>query len=148
MDVGGDGAWRSRSMQLISASLKHELEAMPRTKSTPLAAPSYMDLQRQITELQTHAEAVRKQEFAEVIGRIREAIKAYGFTPADLFPEEGPRKKHRVASKQVSVGAGATKAAAKYRDPASGRTWTGNGKRPAWFVAAVQAGAAPESLAV
>lgn len=107
-----------------------------------------MDLQRQITELQARAEAARKQEFAEVIGRIREAIEAYGFTPEDLFPKADGRKTRAAKTRVSKMEAATAKAPAKFRDPASGKTWTGNGKRPGWYVAAVEAGATPESLAV
>ncbi len=36
----------------------------------------------------------------------------------------------------------------KYRDPASGKTWTGHGKRPGWFVQAVESGVKAEDMAV
>jgi len=35
----------------------------------------------------------------------------------------------------------------KYRDE-EGRTWTGRGKRPNWFKAALEAGKKPEDFAV
>jgi len=38
--------------------------------------------------------------------------------------------------------------APKYRDPASGKTWTGRGKTPRWMVAAEGQGATRESFAI
>jgi DNA-binding protein H-NS len=38
---------------------------------------------------------------------------------------------------------------AKYRNPQNhDETWSGRGRRPAWFLAAVAAGTAPEDLAI
>ena len=115
---------------------------MSRTKSTAEVRPSYAELKQQIAALETQAEQLRKQEIAEVVARMQEAIKVYALTPDDLFPPAGAQK-----VKQVKSASGG-KSAPKYRDPASGKTWTGNGKRPAWYIAAIEGGAAPESLAV
>lgn len=50
----------------------------------------------------------------------RALIQEHGLTAADLFP---PAK-----AKPASVGA------PKYRDPATGATWTGQGKPPNWIL--------------
>jgi len=122
--------------------------------------PTYATLQQQIADLQKQAEGLRDAEVAGVIERIREAIAVYGLTPDDLFgaaparkakrarvapvdaaaPEKAPVAKKASAAKKVSVP--------KYRDPATGKTWSGVGKRPQWFVAAVEGGADPQTLAV
>jgi DNA-binding protein H-NS len=44
-------------------------------------------------------------------------------TANDIFPGRGAK----AASKPAS------KVAAKYRDPATGQTWTGRGKAPKWI---------------
>jgi len=36
----------------------------------------------------------------------------------------------------------------KYRDPVSGKTWTGRGKTPRWLVSAEEQGVARESFAI
>ena len=99
---------------------------------------TYADLQRQIADLQAHAEDVKRQEVAGVVARIREAIGVYGLTPDDLF---GPVRQPKARK------AAPASAAPKYKDPETGKTWTGVGKRPKWFVAAVEAGADPQTLA-
>ncbi len=112
---------------------------------------TYQDLQAQINALQTQAEEVRRQEVAEVVARIREAVEHYGLTAADL----GFGGKVRAAG---AVGAGKRGRKAgpgrkkvigviRYRDEA-GHTWTGHGKRPQWFKDALESGKTADDLKV
>ena len=100
---------------------------------------TYADIKAQIDILQAEAERLREAEKAGVIGRIKEAIDAYGITAADLGLSGGGRR--RAASGKSSrelAGRGAAKGlqvgVAKYRDPESGKTWTGRGKPPTWIL--------------
>ncbi len=120
---------------------------------------SFAQIQKQIDALQREAEKARQREVQGVVERIKVAISAYGLTPEDLF---GPSRRGRKAQATAEAGppglrkmrASAKRAmkkaasAPKYRDPASDKTWTGRGKRPGWFVAAVESGKQPEELAV
>lgn len=96
-------------------------------------------LERQIADLQVQAEKARLQEVADVVSRIREAINVYGLTPDDLF---GPTRRRAAPSAKAAASA------PKYKDPVSEKTWTGRGKRPGWFVAALESGATTDSLAI
>jgi DNA-binding protein H-NS len=93
---------------------------------------TYKDVTAEIERLKAKAEGLRKSEMAGVIGRIKDAIAAYGLTAADLGLSAG-------APKRASKGAAPTTptassiGVAKYRDPASGKTWTGRGKPPLWI---------------
>ncbi|MGC8073787.1 H-NS family nucleoid-associated regulatory protein, partial [Salmonella enterica] len=62
---------------------------------------------------QAHAE-----HKAEGIAAARALIQEHSLTAADVFPAAKPKG---------SVGA------PKYRDPATGATWTGRGKPPNWI---------------
>lgn len=118
---------------------------MPRTRAQTSTPSTYAETQKQIAELQSKAEALKAQEVRDVIGRIQEAIAVYGLTPDDLFG--GSKGKGRAAKVKAAPGT-KTASVAKYKDPATGKTWTGVGKRPGWFVAAVESGVDPQSLAV
>lgn len=106
---------------------------------------SLAKIEAQIAKLQQEANAIRARDIEGVIGRIREAIKHYSLTPADLFGKssekaaKGPTAKKRSGKK--------TSTAIKYRDD-SGNSWTGKGRQPNWFKAAVAAGKKPEDLLV
>ena len=66
----------------------------------------------------------RQSEISAAVTRVRELIAEYGLTVQDVFPGRSARG---AAPKAVS------KVAAKYRDPATGQTWTGRGKAPKWI---------------
>ena len=71
--------------------------------------------------LEAQIEAARKAENADAIAKVKALVVEHGLTQQDIF---GGAKRGRKASGSV---------AAKYRDPASGATWTGRGKAPKWI---------------
>jgi DNA-binding protein H-NS len=108
----------------------------------------------QIAALQAKAEAIRKKEVGEVVAKIKDAIAHYGLTAADLGLSASAPKAAKAprASKPGRKVAGVKSAgkparAAKYTD-GQGRTWSGIGKRPDWFKAALAAGKTPEELLI
>ncbi|MGY0195809.1 H-NS histone family protein [Leptothrix sp. BB-4] len=133
-------------------------------------------IQAQIDKLQKEAEAIRAREVADVIGRIQEAIAHYGLTAADLgldgnaarrvpvrkaadkaVRKTSTKKAAPVQAAKPEKAAKAAKAAKpakaarpsviKYADD-QGHTWTGVGKRPNWFLAAIAAGKTADDLRV
>jgi DNA-binding protein H-NS len=107
-------------------------------------AKTYKDIQEQIAKLQQEAEKLRQKEVKEVIDRIKMAIAHYRLTPKDLFEGKATTTirattKRTTKAKKPSVP--------KYRDE-SGNQWSGHGKRPNWFKAAIAAGKTPEDLLV
>jgi DNA-binding protein H-NS len=98
---------------------------------------TYADIKAEISKLERQAEKARKTEIAGVIGRIREAIAAYGLTAQDLGLDGGKSGGGgRAIGKPAAGKEKATVGVAKYRDPESGKTWTGRGKPPNWIVGA------------
>lgn len=69
-----------------------------------------------------------KQEFnrlrAEALASVRDLVNQHELAANDIFG-----KPAASASKSKS----GTTVAPKYRDPATGATWTGRGKEPAWI---------------
>ena len=102
----------------------------------------------QITKLQRQADALRAKEVAGVIARIKVAIDYYGLTAADLgFGKGAVTGKRAMAATRTRVERKRTAGVIRFRDEA-GNSWTGHGKRPEWFKAAIAAGKTPEDLAV
>ncbi|WP_373050500.1 H-NS histone family protein [Thalassovita aquimarina] len=79
----------------------------------------------------TYDERKKKAALAELEAKAKEL----GFSLAELTAAKG--KGVRPAS------------VAKYRNPDDpDQTWTGKGRRPAWFVTAIEAGKKPEDLEI
>ena len=109
---------------------------------------SYTQLMKQIDTLKREAEDVRRKEVAGVVDRIKEAIKAYGLTAADLGLGQGAAKASRKTVKaKPGRKAAKGKATAKFRDEA-GNTWGGRGPCPAWLREALAAGKQLSDFAV
>lgn len=96
---------------------------------------------KQLADLISRAEQRRHSLQREKISKVREKIanlaKAEGFTIEELFGGgRGGRKVKRVVKP-------------KYRNPANpAETWSGRGKRPRWFAAAVAAGKKEKDLLI
>lgn len=103
-------------------------------------AQSLAQIQKQIETLKRQAEQIRKAEVADVIARIKEAIRFYELTAKDL----GLTGASSAAKPAGRKGRGR----AQYADPATGRTWTGHGRKPQWFIDAVASGKSPQDLAI
>ncbi|TXI24979.1 MAG: H-NS histone family protein [Roseateles sp.] len=114
-------------------------------------AKNLKQLLAQIGKLQGQADALKQKERLGVIERIQEAVAHYGLTADEIFA--APARKAKAApsargtrvkaAKAVKKGSGVP----KYQD-VTGRTWTGRGKRPTWFVEALAEGKAPESMLI
>jgi DNA-binding protein H-NS len=78
----------------------------------------YQTLLARKAELEAQIAAAQAERKAEGIAAARALIQEHGLTAADVFPQ---------GEKAASVGA------PKYRDPATGATWTGRGKPPNWI---------------
>ena len=102
---------------------------------------TYAQVMKQIDSLKREADELRRKEVEGVVGRIKEAIRAYGLSASDLGlggarTARAPKAaKKRAGRKPAKAGA----AVAKYRDEA-GNTWGGRGPRPAWLRNALAAG--------
>jgi DNA-binding protein H-NS len=115
-------------------------------------AKTIAQLNAQIAKLQKEADALKEKEVAGVVARMKLAIEHYGLTAADLGLSRRAAKTAKpigkvLAEKARNKADKKTTGVIRFRDEA-GHTWTGHGKRPNWYLAAIEAGKTPESLAV
>ena len=80
--------------------------------------------QKEALDLQIQEQ--RTAELAEAVGKVKALIAEYGLTQDDIFG--GAR-----ASKKEKAEGVKNKVAAKYRDPISGKEWSGRGLAPKWL---------------
>jgi len=100
---------------------------------------TYKDLIQQIESLQKKAAEARKKELSQIVADINAKIAAYGLRPSDLKFGANGSGTARKARRQV---------AAKYRDPQSGKTWSGRGRSPLWVLEAERAGHSREKYLI
>ncbi len=95
------------------------------------------DLLAQKVALEKQIADTQREERAEAIAKVKSLMTEYGLTLADLGTKAvaGPRK----------TGG---KVAAKYRDAATGNTWSGRGLKPNWLKAALANGRTLDDFAV
>jgi len=80
----------------------------------------YQTLLARKAELEAQIATAQAEAKAQAVAQARALIAEHGLTAADVFTAQAKKAKG-------SVGA------PKYRDPATGSTWTGRGKPPKWI---------------
>jgi DNA-binding protein H-NS len=89
-------------------------------------------LERQIADYQ-------REQRGEAIAKVKALMAEYGLTLADI----GAAKPLAPVKK-----AAGSKVAAKYRNPATGDSWSGRGLKPKWLTTALAGGAQLSDFAV
>jgi DNA-binding protein H-NS len=97
------------------------------------------ELIAQKAALEKEIESRRTQERDDAVSKVRALMNEHGLSLADLSAR-GPR-----SGNSVSKG---SKVAAKYRNPATGDSWSGRGLQPKWLKAAVASGKTLQDFAV
>ncbi|WP_112175456.1 H-NS histone family protein [Paraburkholderia unamae] len=83
---------------------------------------TYKELKAQLAELESQAAAIRQQEYDAVLADIRAKVAEFGYTEREIFGSRRGRPRHSPDALP-----------AKYRDPATGATWSGRGRAPNWI---------------
>ncbi len=115
---------------------------------------SYQELKSQAEDLMRQAEAARKAELSAVLADIKAKMTAYGITIADLAGKarvpKGSNAKSATTVKpsRIKTVKPRKPVAAKYRNSATGETWSGRGKAPKWLVAMEATGRKRDEFAV
>ena len=99
-------------------------------------------LEKQAAELEKALQEARRAERAGVIAQIKSLLAEHGLTVADLGLQAGGKVAGTPSS---SAG---RKVAPKYRNNATGETWTGRGLQPKWIQAAIASGKKLEDFAI
>ncbi len=97
----------------------------------------------QLTDLieraKTRQQELAREKATKLRAKIDALVKAEGLAIEDVFAGSGPRRGTLVRRKVKP----------KYRNPAdAGQTWTGRGKRPRWYSAALAAGKKEKDLLI
>src|SRR5688500_10338805 len=101
--------------------------------------PSLQDLLDQKAALEKEIESTRRQERVEAINKVRSLMAQYGLTLSDLSAKGSATKTGGTVK--------GSKVAEKYRNAATGDTWSGRALQPQWLKAALAAGRKIEEFA-
>ena len=77
---------------------------------------------------------IDKEKVAKVKAKVDAVLKAEGVTFGQVYGKKRCGKTGKVAP--------------KYRNPAGSETWSGRGKRPRWFLAALKSGKKEKDLLI
>ncbi|MFG5380857.1 H-NS family nucleoid-associated regulatory protein [Yoonia sp. R2-816] len=114
--------------------MKYDLKSMTRKELEKLSN----SIDKALTQI------VAKEKKA-ALAAAEKAVKAHGFMLADItapdtISTKGKRKTTRKAKAPSKP---------KFANPSDAtQTWTGKGRRPDWFVAAIEAGKTPDDLVI
>lgn len=110
-----------------------------------LKSMSRKELEKLLKDVQLALKNAKARDLREAKRAAQKAAAEYGFSLGEITDEEGtPRKAPKKKTKKP-----AKKAPPKYADPNDpSRTWTGKGRQPNWFRAAVEKGADPSSMLI
>ncbi len=78
-------------------------------------------LQAQLAELDRRIRAARRRERQAALMQVRQIVTDHALTAREVFGQG-----YSGRAKLFTIGA-------KYRDPATGATWSGRGRTPAWI---------------
>ena len=95
------------------------------------------DLLAKKAELEQQIIDIQREERASAIAQVKALMSQHGLSLADL----GTRTVAAPAKGASPKGLAGSKVPAKYRDPATGQTWSGRGLHPKWLKAALADGA-------
>jgi len=99
---------------------------------------SLQDLLAQRAEIEKKIADVQREERSTAITKVRNMMAEFGLTAADIAGKTTTARADKPASK----------VAAKYRNAATGDTWSGRGLQPKWLKSALAAGAKIEDFTI
>jgi DNA-binding protein H-NS len=99
----------------------------------------------ELKEIIGEAERTIQKKLSEEITKAKqaaeEAAKRHGFSLQEIFGHSGAKATKSKGSKSGGVP--------KYKNPENpSQTWSGRGRQPAWFKAALESGKSPDEMAV
>lgn len=91
-------------------------------------------IEKEIQKLKEDARALAERHRGPALESILRAMREYDISPDDVASA------YRSANKTARKSGVKQTVPPKYRDPATGQTWTGRGRTPRWLTAAEEQG--------
>jgi DNA-binding protein H-NS len=105
-----------------------------------LKSLSRKELEKMSRDIDKALDRLKKQDMKKAKEAAAKAAAAHGFSLSELVGgTAGPKAARKAKTKSVM----------KYANPADpSQQWTGKGRQPNWYKAAIEAGKSPESMAI
>lgn len=132
-----------------SAPAAKEQKVVENTKETKLEKllREQQEAAAKAAELQAQIDAIENEKRDGALASLKEAIAKYHFTPEELgFQLQALTRGRGRPAGQRNASKGTREP--RYKDPATGTTWAGVGKRPRWLSAALEQGKKLEDFAL
>jgi len=97
-----------------------------------LSKLSFTELQQIATESTAAVKAKREEALTDLVATFKKHLEAGGFTFEEALDLLRPSRRGPVGRKKTAA-AEKTAGQPKYRDPKTGKTWTGHGRAPDWI---------------
>lgn len=107
---------------------------------------SLQDLLAQRAAIEAKIQQLQSESRGQAIAKIKSIMAEHGLTVADITAR-GASASDASAPRAKGPKAGGT-VAPKYRNQATGETWTGRGLKPKWLTAALENGAKVEDFLI
>lgn len=110
---------------------------------TDIKTMTRKELERLKASVEKALENLAQKDRKAALAAAEKAAAAHGFSLAELSGDGEPRKvgKAKTSPKKMSPP--------KYKNPANAeQTWTGKGRQPDWFKAAIAAGTSPDAMEI
>lgn len=91
-------------------------------------------LEKEISRLQRQMQGLDAKQRAPKISAIVKTMREFDITPDEVAAAYNGKRRRPGASRKAAV------VEPRYRNPETGATWTGRGRRPRWVVEAEAAG--------
>lgn len=102
---------------------------------------SLQELLAQRAAIEKQIADAQREERSNAIAKVRSLMAEFGLTTADLAAKTG-------SARAAAAPKAPSKIAPKYRNAATGETWTGRGLQPKWLKSALAAGAKIEDFTI
>lgn len=107
---------------------------------------SLQDLLAQRAAIEAQIQQLQSESRGQAIAKIKSIMAEHGLTVADITAR-GASASDAAAPRAKGPKAGGT-VAPKYRNQATGETWSGRGLKPKWLTAALETGAKVEDFLI
>lgn len=111
----------------------------PTSSSRNMAKLTVTEIKKQIAALEAKAARLAEEETKASVGKVRALMNQLGVTLEHLssaVSKKASAVKKAIVGRKLATAKRASKGAAKYADPKTGKTWSGFGRAPGWIAGA------------